>query len=280
MNTLYNLYDKFTALYPNIKSIPDCKNLSAFVFLLNDYVKVINNNKSIILKNKLNEFINEIKKHKWATNEVCENKLSHVTPLKPDPPVETKVIISPNPGSPLQSTSISSSDSQSVSDDERSLHTNGLESLKTQSPSGKELAKDTMSHNGPLLSTETQENSVTLHTTEKVQSREALQPTGLISPRTRKSTLEAEYAQQKEYIGNTFPSKRQPYPAVSVQQGVLEIPNIENDTLEEKGYLRTVTDAVSGFMKDVEPAPILGVSGGMGALFLLFKVFIVLKIYL
>ncbi|KMZ88636.1 hypothetical protein PVBG_06125 [Plasmodium vivax Brazil I] len=34
----------------------------------------------------------------------------------------------------------------------------------------------------------------------------------------------------------------------------------------------TILGSITGVLKDVEPAPILGVSGGMGALFLLFKV--------
>ncbi|KMZ94040.1 hypothetical protein PVMG_02266 [Plasmodium vivax Mauritania I] len=33
----------------------------------------------------------------------------------------------------------------------------------------------------------------------------------------------------------------------------------------------SMKNAISGFMNEVEPAPILGVSGGMGALFLLFR---------
>ncbi|CAI7724278.1 PIR protein [Plasmodium vivax] len=39
----------------------------------------------------------------------------------------------------------------------------------------------------------------------------------------------------------------------------------------EEGIMVTMKNAISGFMNEVEPAPILGVSGGMGALFLLFK---------
>ncbi|KNA01723.1 hypothetical protein PVNG_04749 [Plasmodium vivax North Korean] len=37
------------------------------------------------------------------------------------------------------------------------------------------------------------------------------------------------------------------------------------------GVLGTLQDTLSGIVQGVEPAPILGVSGGMGALFLLFK---------
>ncbi|KMZ82381.1 hypothetical protein PVIIG_06097 [Plasmodium vivax India VII] len=49
---------------------------------------------------------------------------------------------------------------------------------------------------------------------------------------------------------------------------------------DQEGVLETMKNALSSIVKDVEPGPVLGVSGGMGALFLLFKVFIALKIYL
>ncbi|KMZ96059.1 hypothetical protein PVNG_05948 [Plasmodium vivax North Korean] len=46
----------------------------------------------------------------------------------------------------------------------------------------------------------------------------------------------------------------------------------------DDGFLNKVQGAFSSIAEHVEPAPILGVSGGMGALFLLFKVFQNLKI--
>ncbi|KMZ88690.1 hypothetical protein PVBG_05546 [Plasmodium vivax Brazil I] len=49
---------------------------------------------------------------------------------------------------------------------------------------------------------------------------------------------------------------------------------------DTKGTLTNVQDTFFSIVKDVQPGPVLGVSGGMGALFLLFKVFIALKIYL
>ncbi|CAG9479390.1 unnamed protein product [Plasmodium vivax] len=42
----------------------------------------------------------------------------------------------------------------------------------------------------------------------------------------------------------------------------------------------SVMSTITSALKDVEPGPVLGVSGGMGVLFLLFKVFIALRIYL
>ncbi|KMZ98400.1 hypothetical protein PVNG_06314 [Plasmodium vivax North Korean] len=49
---------------------------------------------------------------------------------------------------------------------------------------------------------------------------------------------------------------------------------------DTQGIMGKITGAITGVLGQVEPAPILGVSGGMGVLFLLFKVFIALKIYL
>ncbi|KMZ95169.1 hypothetical protein PVMG_05087 [Plasmodium vivax Mauritania I] len=54
------------------------------------------------------------------------------------------------------------------------------------------------------------------------------------------------------------------------------------DTRTEGSYIGSsgFPGYITEVFRSVEPAPILGVSGGMGALFLLFKVFIALKIYL
>ncbi|KMZ82456.1 hypothetical protein PVIIG_06166 [Plasmodium vivax India VII] len=45
---------------------------------------------------------------------------------------------------------------------------------------------------------------------------------------------------------------------------------------EEKEFLNYVQDTFSSIVQNVDPAPVLGVSGGMGVLFILFKVFKVL----
>ncbi|KMZ96104.1 hypothetical protein PVNG_06449 [Plasmodium vivax North Korean] len=279
MKSLYGLYDEFISLKQKYNSTPNCDKFPSFVHQFNDFVRNIKDNESDFFKNKLKNFIEEIKKHPWTTNKECGDGLSKIASLNPEPPVETVIYRSPNPASSFQSASISSSDSQSIIGGERLSLTNVLESSEIQSTSGKEPAKETMSPKGSLQSAETQDNSVTLHTTEEEQSIKALKPTALVSPNREHSTLKAKAKPHEQYTHNLMHIKGQYYPELSSHQQVLEIPNIENDTLEEKGYLRTVTEAVSGFMKDVEPAPILGVSGGMGALFLLFKVFIALKIY-
>ncbi|KMZ76895.1 hypothetical protein PVIIG_05823 [Plasmodium vivax India VII] len=226
MNTLYNLYDKFTALYPINNSNPDCTNLFAFVYVLNDYVNSIKHNETVIFKKKLSEFINYIKNHKWSTEQKCNNKLSHITSLNPDPPVETEVSRSSIPDPPLQRTS-TSSDSQSVTVDESQLHTNG----------------------GSLLSTDTQDHSVRHHTTEEIRTKEALQFTDSIPPRTEKGALEGKAQPQEEYSWNALSFKGKSYPDGSIYHGALGPQNIENETSVDKGYLRKVTDAVSGFME-------------------------------
>ncbi|KMZ87892.1 hypothetical protein PVBG_06119 [Plasmodium vivax Brazil I] len=47
-----------------------------------------------------------------------------------------------------------------------------------------------------------------------------------------------------------------------------------------EGTSSSVMSTITSALRDVEPGPVLGVSGGMGVLFLLFKVFTALKIYL
>ncbi|SCA59887.1 hypothetical protein PVT01_000049800, partial [Plasmodium vivax] len=84
MKSLYGLYDGFISLKQKYNSVPDCQVLSAFVYLFKDFIRVINDNGCDIIKNKLTNFIDVIKKHKWATEEVCSNKLSEITSQKLD----------------------------------------------------------------------------------------------------------------------------------------------------------------------------------------------------
>ncbi|CAG9472710.1 unnamed protein product [Plasmodium vivax] len=51
-------------------------------------------------------------------------------------------------------------------------------------------------------------------------------------------------------------------------QEYVQPPEFSNDVAKDSS---TILSSITGFINEVEPAPILGVSGGMGALFLLFK---------
>ncbi|CAG9475200.1 unnamed protein product [Plasmodium vivax] len=48
---------------------------------------------------------------------------------------------------------------------------------------------------------------------------------------------------------------------------------------EERGFIHNVKDTLSGIIGDVDPIPVVGVSGGMGALFLLFRVLEILNLH-
>ncbi|SCA59963.1 VIR protein [Plasmodium vivax] len=263
--------------YENIKieqkynSVPDCQVLSAFVYLFKDFIRVINDNGCDIIKNKLTNFIDVIKKHKWATEEVCSNKLSEITSQKLDSSEKKEVPVPHNPALSFQSTSISSSHPQSVIGADSLPRTYALESSETQPPSRKEPAKETMSPKGSLQFADTQDNLVTLRTTEEEPSTEVPQPIDLVSRNREQSTLKARDKPHEQYTRNLLHIKGQYDPKLSSHQGILQFPNTENEISVDKGYLRRVTDAVSGFMEGVDPVPVVGVSGGMGALFLLFR---------
>ncbi|KMZ95021.1 hypothetical protein PVMG_05782 [Plasmodium vivax Mauritania I] len=51
-------------------------------------------------------------------------------------------------------------------------------------------------------------------------------------------------------------------------QEYVQPPEFSNDVAKDSS---TILSSITGFINEFEPAPILGVSGGMGALFLLFK---------
>ncbi|VUZ98036.1 PIR protein [Plasmodium vivax] len=264
MDKLYSFYDDFTALNPNNNYNPKCEDLSKFVILFKDYIWFINDNGSDIIKNNLKDFINVIKQHRWTTNNVCNNELSQIASQKLRFSVKKEEPAPHNPAQTFQIKSVSSPDPQSVIGDQRLPHTNGLE------PSEEQPA-ETLPHTGSLPYTERQDNSETPHTREKLQPREVQKSTDLVLPNRDQSILEAESPQQEEYARNVFPFRRQHYPDAPVHHEVLGSQYMENETLENKGYLRTVRDAVSGFMEGVDPVPVVGVSGGMGALFLLFR---------
>ncbi|KNA01605.1 hypothetical protein PVNG_05970 [Plasmodium vivax North Korean] len=254
MKSLYGLYDEFISLKQKYNSTPNCDKFPSFVHQFNDFVRNIKDNESDFFKNKLKNFIEEIKKHPWTTNKVCDDRLSKIASLKPDPSVEREVLSSHIPASTFQSASISSSDSRSVIVGESLHHTNGLESPEEQSPREKEQVAETLPHTGSLQYTERQDNSGIL------QHREVQKSTDFMSTNRPKSTLEAKPPQQEEYTRNEFPFKRQHYPDAPVHHDVLGSQNIENETSVDKGYLRKVTDAVSGFMEGVDPVPVVGVS--------------------
>ncbi|KMZ88469.1 hypothetical protein PVBG_05427 [Plasmodium vivax Brazil I] len=59
--------------------------------------------------------------------------------------------------------------------------------------------------------------------------------------------------------------------------------NILGDPLssssEGRGFIHNVKDTISGIIGEVDPIPVVGVSGGMGALFLLFRVLKITNLY-
>ncbi|KMZ94975.1 hypothetical protein PVMG_05644 [Plasmodium vivax Mauritania I] len=279
MDKLYYFYDKFRALKQN-NSKPNCLDLSEFVFSFKDYIWAINDNGSDIIKNKLTNFIDVIKNHKWATNKECKDELSQIASQKVHFSVEEEVLRAPNPSPSLQSTSLSSSHPQSVTVDASSLHTNGLEPSEAQSYRKREPITETLTHTRSLHSADTQDNLVTLLTTEEEPSTEVPQPIDLVSRNREQSTLKARDKPHEQYARNLLHIKGQYDPKLSSHQGILEFPNTENEISVDKGYLRRVTDAVSGFMEGVDPVPVVGVSGGMGALFLLFRVLQILNLHL
>ncbi|KMZ90594.1 hypothetical protein PVMG_05741 [Plasmodium vivax Mauritania I] len=113
------------------------------------------------------------------------------------------------------------------------------------------------------------------------------------SERNQPSRMESEETNselsQTTYKGN---SERHTLKPGSYHSGELIYPHTlgnpsysENEVLEklgrrhsEDGFLDKIQGAFTGIVQSVDPAPVLGVSGGMGALFLLFKVFEVLKL--
>ncbi|KMZ95194.1 hypothetical protein PVMG_05112 [Plasmodium vivax Mauritania I] len=83
---------------------------------------------------------------------------------------------------------------------------------------------------------------------------------------------------QDPYLPHIQESKLEGSYKVSQSFGEPENSRIKMEQLQDQGVLGQMQNAFSSIVQNVDPAPVLGVSGGMGVLFILFKVFKVLKL--
>ncbi|CAG9485652.1 unnamed protein product [Plasmodium vivax] len=282
MKKLYDLYDYFTELKESKDRTSLCKNIS----VLNEkYESVFQEckEKDNNLCNKLTNLKSEIVKDKFVANDICTKQAFDLFILKIDPPREEQKAVTAHAhvrksGEKPPSTHVSGYSSQAHAEKSEGTHTpphvtvssshaqgpteqGGVERERTSSVPQQQLTAELPPL--PLL------QLGQLRQLEQLESSETEEPTGPkglaeLEPELRQEqephidTLKDAYP-FREVEKDTFPEDV--YPSAGSMQ-----PTFNTETIMERMKI-----AVSNVLEQVEPAPILGVSGGMGALFLLFK---------
>ncbi|SCA59563.1 Plasmodium vivax Vir protein, putative [Plasmodium vivax] len=243
LQKLYHLYDKYYDALEKLKYKNNsfCSDFHLLTYLYSDFINNNYNEKTELYSSRLKDLENRINKTKENDTSTCTGYSFYVSSLQIDPPPQLE--------SPVQ------------------VHAQAQESL---SPEPLDSTRSTGSDTGddvPKPSVDEEASGL-----EKVQ--EDLSPAGL--SRTR------EFLQAPEKLRlQRFPqglnetelddnSGRTLHPEISAYKGA-SIFQMPSEQQEPKGFLTNVQDTFFSIVYDVEPGPVLGVSGGMGVLFLLFK---------
>ncbi|SCA59571.1 VIR protein [Plasmodium vivax] len=241
MINLYNLYDKYEELKKiNTSNIqPLCSKYNELVQYYNNFIYQYNGKSSDYLKKKVDNFKSLIENFETSNNRCQKN----VQPLS----LEIEKIPLPEQKHIMDSQTIQHKDEpERLGEDGLKLHNaigltdqNELQE-QTPVPESLELTSDLQE-----AQSEPDEIARRLENVENQVNQGVLHFSG-------------GFGLLKEVLDE--PQKKK-----DPREGEENIPRYN------EGVIGTMKNAISGFINDVEPAPILGVSGGMGALFLLFK---------
>ncbi|KMZ82469.1 hypothetical protein PVIIG_06232 [Plasmodium vivax India VII] len=246
LDDIYRLYNNYTNVLPwNNKWNEDlCEKFKIFV---NGYNYYINNNKptSLKLNDILTHFEGKINNNIKGFGGTCTKYKYTLTPIvkyiKPE---------------------------EDNTSHKRELEADSPPILSPQETNPQTLTRDDETHiKSPPTDHVTQEAKIT-------QPNEGIY-----------QAIKAEDTPVRENVEDTELHRRESYDfirprtfALNERMGQSEYPQTGLET--DQGTMGKITGAITGVLREVEPGPILGVSGGMGALFLLFKVCIALKLYL
>ncbi|VUZ99451.1 PIR protein [Plasmodium vivax] len=264
MKKLYSLYDKFISLKEKKDDLSLCDAIDFLVHSYNDVVKGYKENDSNLF-NKINDLKYIIETSEWKSNTKCGNRLLHLLSLKPANSHEKQVDQKQNKESEShEATMQQKGDSQHIETATALKETDALEGVEelnvpAELPRGETLQEEQALKVGSVLQGEDVfEGRTTLRERSKIQEILSLPGKG-----NENTVL------QISLLGNTREGVEN-----EILSGEAEMHHVVDPRRipqDHQNFLGTMKNAISGFMNEVEPAPILGVSGGMGALFLLFK---------
>ncbi|KMZ88765.1 hypothetical protein PVBG_05857 [Plasmodium vivax Brazil I] len=265
LNTLYNLYDLLgSSVYHNYPH-PPCTFVSLLAREYRDIFSSPETYKDLV--NQLKSLKDLIVKRELHLKLECPTKFSQITLPKEDAPnplghsVEKDTKVSLSVPSETDPTGLQgkSADSRTITDVTLPLSTNpGQTELNPPEKPATELTIE----NNHLVTPQGGTHYVG-RISERVQEEPVVQYTRLPEEKFTEQRVEDVYN-----VLHGFPYRR-PH-------------QVDSDTHPEKsvspmgqpddvGLLGKIQSTLSGIVSEVDPAPVLGVSGGMGILFVLFK---------
>ncbi|CAI7719052.1 hypothetical protein, conserved [Plasmodium vivax] len=267
---LYQLYDKFIDLSPYYEYVPEhyCQNMLDLFRLHNTFLHE-NKSSSLEFNNILTQFKVLIDPITKTGKKHCTNELYSIgTPHLYEPHVEE-----------IQPTTITSLRPESKL-------SNGGKLYNEVRPKPPELISSSMTSVG-------EEQRIYTENSQRSEKSDPLEAAATSVPQKHvergQSHEDPEHLEQHAYFGRqqSYVSPGTYGPGSNYEQvGHIETneifpprgdsfvvtePLVYGPGKENTGFMTNVQSAISGFMKDVDPVPVVGVSGGMGALFLLFR---------
>ncbi|KMZ79554.1 hypothetical protein PVIIG_00828 [Plasmodium vivax India VII] len=275
MRILIYLYDE----YNKLKSFSGPKNYvfcDQFTFFGKNYKTAVDdhNDGKDFLK-KLKELKSSIEGNEWASDENCPaiNYIKLPEPNPPKPVEDSEESVQPK----ALSSDVSSSQSLPNSHAELGLRgTPGPQDLsEPQDNAHRDRISGSSFRAGARVSSDSGQEHISQYSSEKRGER-GLQINSVHSPSLKVPELTRQAQNEETYISwGTGEFDR--YKTMDTSEGSITVLDPKNHAIPQEGLMGKIQGAFSSIAEHVEPAPILGVSGGMGVLFLLFKVFKVLK---
>ncbi|SCA59984.1 VIR protein [Plasmodium vivax] len=278
MEILIYLYNMYKQIKPHIVS--DNDKLCGILYLMGQHYKnaVDKHEGDKNFFNKLEELKRSMEGNNWAFNDICPvRKYIKLPEPKPSKPIEdSEETKQPKTLSPDVSRSLNLPNS----DAELGLHgTPGQQALsEPQDNVQRDHILGSSFIAGARVNSGSGQENISRHSSEKRGER-GLQTNSGYSPSLRapnQARLPREETHQRElhvdssqvhphHYGSLESSGELSYSEPNTYLPVLQSSKEVGDT--SSSVMNTITSA----LKDVEPGPVLGVSGGMGVLFLLFK---------
>ncbi|CAI7723956.1 PIR protein [Plasmodium vivax] len=245
METIYKLYE----LYDDLKTNPDVyKRCDAFGYIIANY-----NSASLKYDNE------DGKDYKLIEKLLDLKKLTVESELPPHSKCGHRILQFKKPDKYLKRLEEEAIRKREKEEEElqRQKQAEALQRQKQQ----EELEKQNSQQGEKLDTNEVLSNGENLLSVVLTQKNERGQSFSAESPGVE------GYIERQGFSGLSFSSEQQE----QMEGRHSEFKDQSMDTRATSGFTGSITDTISGFIKEVEPGPVLGVSGGMGALFLLFK---------
>ncbi|SCA60770.1 VIR protein [Plasmodium vivax] len=278
---IYNRMEILISLYKTynqIKTFSGTDNdylCSLFSFMGRNYRDAIDNHKSDSNFIKiLEEFINSIKTDKWSTNDICPLS-NYIKFPEQNPPQSIKT--SEELKQPKDLPHVPASHDlprlqNSPSSDSR------LSSHDTPGSQGPSRTEDNAQRDqllGSHFTARSRENSDPVVENTSQYSSEQRGERGLQINSLYAASLEvpipARQVQNMETDESWSTEGFGRYKTMDTSEGSITVLDPNTHAIPQVGLMRIIQGAFSTISENVDPVPLMGVSGGMGALFLLFR---------